>query len=350
MADSAQTKSEAPTPRRREEARKQGQVAVSTELTSGLLMLTGITVLYVTSHAMGQKLLWLVAHHLRFPSDALSVEQTVRLAQVTSSTAFGIVGALLFGTMIGGAAANIAQFGFRISTEQLAPKWSRLSPANGLKRVFSRRAVVRSIWAVSKLALVAIAVPATLYGLGPAAILAGNTSLWLAVAESWDTVLLAAYVVAGVQLAIGLTDYFFQRWQHEQDLRMSRRDVLEEQKQEEGDPHFKPRRRKLQREAAMAQQMLREVPQASVVLTNPTHLAIAIRYERGEMQAPRIIAKGEGHLAKRIAGLARENGIPVLERKPLARALYKSAEVGQEVPVKLYQAIAEVLAYVYRLQ
>ena len=349
MADSAQTRSEAPTPRKREEARKQGQVAFSGELTNGLMLLAGVTILLFASPNMGSRLCSFLSHQLRYLPHSLSTTQTVKLATIVGQVALGIGGTLMLGAMLTGIAANLGQFGFQITPEKLLPKWSRLSPASGFQRIFSRRAVMRGIWAILKISVVGVAVPWAVVGLQGDAFTQGTTTLLGTITSGWQVVLFVGYVVAGVQICIGLFDFLYQRWQHEEDLRMSRQEVLEEHKREEGDPQLKPRLRRLRREAVMAQQMLREVPTAAVVLTNPTHFAVAIRYDRGDMHAPQVIAKGQDLLARRIAATAREHGVPVLERKPLARALYASVEVGEEIPVTLYQAIAEVLAYVYRL-
>jgi flagellar biosynthetic protein FlhB len=154
-------------------------------------------------------------------------------------------------------------------------------------------------------------------------------------------------IMAGMLLAIGMADFLFQRWQHEQDLMMTKQEVRDESKQEEGDPQIRGRRRRMAREN-LKLQMLRHVPEATVVLTNPTHYAVALKYDRDTMTAPRLIAKGKDAFARRIADLARQHDIPVLERKPLARAIYASVEVDQEIPPNLYRAIAEILAYLYR--
>ena len=170
-----------------------------------------------------------------------------------------------------------------------------------------------------------------------------------AIRSTWGLAVEVGIAVAGALVVVGICDFLYQRWQHEEDLKMSLQDLKEEKKQDEGDPQVKSRLRKLQRDAARLR-MLQDVPSASVVLTNPTHFAVALRYEQGVSKAPKVVAKGEGLLAKRIARIAREHGVTVLERKPLTRALYASAEVGQEIPDTLFRAVAEVLAYVYRLQ
>jgi flagellar biosynthetic protein FlhB len=160
-------------------------------------------------------------------------------------------------------------------------------------------------------------------------------------------VLRLALAIAGALLLLGVGDYLFQLWRHEQLLRMSRQQLKEETKREEGDPQTKARIRRLQREAAR-KKMFHEVKSATVVVTNPTHLAVALRYDRGAMGAPKVVAKGAGHVAKRIAELARRHNVPVLERKTLAQALFRTVKLNQEIPMAIYHAVAEVLATVYR--
>ena len=154
--------------------------------------------------------------------------------------------------------------------------------------------------------------------------------------------------IAAAMVVIGLLDYLFQRWRHEQDLKMTRRELEEERKEEEGDPHMRARIRKLQREVGQ-RRMMQDVPNATVVITNPTHIAVAIQYERGLMSAPKVVAKGADLLAMQIRQIAERHDVPVLERKPLARALYLAVDVGEEIPAEFYHAIAEILAYIYRL-
>jgi flagellar biosynthetic protein FlhB len=169
------------------------------------------------------------------------------------------------------------------------------------------------------------------------------------VGQTWEIGLLLSLAVAAAFVLVGVVDYILQRLRFEASLRMTRDELKEEIKREEGDPHVKARIRKLARELSR-RRMMRDVPRAAVVVTNPTHLAIALRYDKGTLGAPRVVAKGAGYVARRIVETARRHGVPVVERKPVAQALYKAVKVGHEIPAALYQAIAEVLAYVYRLR
>ena len=176
-----------------------------------------------------------------------------------------------------------------------------------------------------------------------------SLSLESVVAETWKLALLVGLVISAFLFVVGFLDFFFQRFKHEQDLKMSKQEIRDEQKQQDGDPNIKARIRKLQRESRQNRQ-IRNIPLATAIVTNPTHISVAIQFERGKMAAPKVIAKGKGAFALRIRKVAKEHGIPILERKPLARALYASVEVDQEIPQNLYQAMAEVLAYIYKLK
>jgi flagellar biosynthesis protein FlhB len=177
---------------------------------------------------------------------------------------------------------------------------------------------------------------------------AGHGTVERATALGWRLAVLLGLAIAAAMVVIGLLDYLFQRWRHEQDLKMTRRELKEERREDEGDPHMRARIRKLQREVGQ-RKMMQEVPNATVVITNPTHIAVALQYERGLTNAPKVVAKGADLLAMQIRRIAGRHGVPVLERKPLAQALYLAVDVDQEIPAEFYHAIAEILAYIYRL-
>jgi FlhB-like protein len=256
---------------------------------------------------------------------------------------------LLLATSITALAIGFTQAGFLLSTQPLNPDLGRLSPIRGWSRLMSSRTVMRGASTIVKAAILATLSAWTLSSRTDQIALAGRGTLAEAVSMAWNLSMRLGFGMALCMVLLGLLDYLFQRWRMEQELRMTRRELQEEHREHEGDPQIRARVRKLQRETAQ-RQMIREVPKATLVLTNPTHYAVALRYERGETEAPRVIAKGEGQFARRIAQVARDHGIPVLERKLLTRALYQSVDVGQEIPMEFYQAIAEILAYVYRLR
>jgi flagellar biosynthetic protein FlhB len=239
--------------------------------------------------------------------------------------------------------------GFHVAPELLVPRWNRMSPAAGWSRMVSGASAMRGLMSLLKVAAVSVIAFWVLKGRANQIALLGAGSLSNALAQSWDIALRLALAIAAALVLVGLADYTFQRLRHEQSLMMSRQEVKEELRREEGDPHTRARIRRLAREVAR-KRMMDDVPRSTVVITNPTHLAIALRYDRGSMSAPRVVAKGAGAVAQRIVALARQHAVPVVERKPVAQALYKAVKIGQDIPAVLYYAVAEVLAYVYRLR
>lgn len=347
---SSQERTEAATPRRREEAREQGQAAHSTDITQAALLTAGGGLLWWYSPVLADSLVRLFRAELEGAyHEDWSISQTVLLAQWLLGHMLQLLFPLMILLMFLSVFTTAIQVGLHISWAPLSPDWSKLAFTNGWSKLFSIRSVVRGGMLLLKLAIgvfVAIAFLRAnrvwLYGIT-------QQNLQGTVLETWSASLLLMLVLGGALMSLGTLDYLYQRWQHEESLKMSKQDIREEMKQNEGDPQNKARMKRMQRDM-LKLQMLRKIPNATVVLTNPTHLAVAIRYDRESMAAPRVVAKGEGAFAKRIARVAREHGIPVLERKPLARALYASVKVDQEIPPNLYRAIAEILAHLYRLK
>ncbi len=344
------SRTEAPTPRRREEAREQGRVVVSMELAAGLLLLAAMGVLWFASRGMGANLLEVVRFGMsRSSAGELGPHETREL--LTGFLARGVqILAVLFGLLfVVALGAMIGQAGFRVLPALAAPNWQRLDPAAGLRRMFSLPALLRGGVATAKVTLTFVLAVLLIKGRFARLAAFDRQDLTHAVSQTWDIALLVGLAVAVAFLLIGAVDYILQRLRFEASLRMTREELKEEIKREEGDPHIKGRIRKLARELSQ-RRMMRDVPRATVVVTNPIHLAIALRYDKGALGAPRVVAKGAGYVARRIVETARRHGVPVVERKPVAQALYKAVQVGQEIPAPLYQAIAEILAYVYRLR
>jgi flagellar biosynthetic protein FlhB len=348
--DLGQSRTEAPTPRRREEVRAQGRVVVSMELATGLLLLVAVGVLWFGSRGMGTDLLQTVRSGILCSSvRELGQQQTrdllahllMRGMQLLQAL-FGLLVVVSFGVMV-------AQAGFRVLPALAAPNWERVNPAAGLGRMFSLPALLRGGAATAKVALTLVLASILMKGRFSRLAAFNQQGLPDTTAQTWDMVLILILTVAVAFTLVGAVDYVLQRLRFEASLRMTREELKEEIKREEGDPHIKIRIRKLARELSQ-RRMMRDVPRATVVVTNPTHLAIALRYDKVALGAPRVVAKGAGYVARRIVETARRHGVPVVERKPVAQALYKAVQVGQEIPAALYQAIAEVLAYVYRLR
>jgi flagellar biosynthetic protein FlhB len=239
------------------------------------------------------------------------------------------------------------QVGLHVVPELVLPRWEKLS--QGWSRAFSQAAVVRGLVAVVKVIVVGLIGFLVVRGRATQIMTLGQGSLAQAAIQAGDIAVRMALAMAATLVVIGVADYGFQRWRYEMMLRMTRQELKEEVRREEGDPQVRGRIRKMQREM-LKNRMMRDVPGATVVVTNPTHLAVALKYDRGTMGAPRVVAKGAGYVASRIVDLARRHSVPVVERQAVAQALYKAVPIGQEIPHALFQAVAEVLAYVYRLR
>jgi flagellar biosynthetic protein FlhB len=346
MADPSKT--ESATPRRREEARKRGQVARSMELTSALTLLGMLVVLNLAGGYMLDE----IAKVARYAWGGLGTfsfsETEIRRQTLTFFLELGLVTApMLLGAVVIGILANVLQFGFIFAPEALRLRFENLSPAHGLERMFSRRSAVELAKSLIKIAVIGVTAWLTVAGRVPTLMSLMDSDLTLffgAVGSAATAVMLR---VGLVMLGMSLLDFFYQRWEFEESLKMSKQEIKDEYRQMEGDPLIKSRIRKMQAEAAR-RRMFAELPKADVVITNPTHLAVALKYDGSSMDAPVVLAKGARLMAARIKAIAKENGIPVMENKPLARALYRSVPVGGQVPGAYFSAIAEILAYVYQ--
>lgn len=346
-----ESKTEDPTPRRREEARRQGQVPFSAEAVGSLVLLAGVFGLRSVGPDVWAALSDILRHGLTDPLvpefAAADARDLFQRAVVRVLAALGPFLGLLLAV---GVAASVVQVGFQINTEKLEPNFDKLNPANGFGRLFSVGALVKGLLTILKVIALASVAYVVLEPRAGVITTIGRDNLSGAVAASWALVLrLALYMVAAVAM-VAVLDYLYQRRKFEQSLRMTKQELKDELKQEEGDPQIKARIRQIARDRSR-RRMMTEVPKATVVVTNPSHYAVALRYDPAAGDAaPVVSVKGTGALAKRIAALARSRGIPVLERPTLARAIYSGVREGQPVPGPLFRAVAEVLAFVYRLR
>jgi len=343
-------RTEAPTARRRQQSRRKGQVAFSSDLSNGLALLIASATLWWAGGLVGEQLL-----------DGLRLQLTqIGLVDLQMGTTYGLArssfrqylatcGWLIGGFFLVTLAIGFLQAGFNLTVDPLKMDWNRISLTKGWSKLFSLRSGARGLMTILKAAAIVGLVWWVFRSQLQELSSTPHLTLHQATSVGWSIVMKSAVTVGAALTFLGLLDYGFQRWRHEQDLRMTRQEVKDEQKQEEGDPQLKARVRRLQREVAQ-RQMMQDVPSATAVLTNPTHLAVAIRYDRAAASAPSVVAKGGDHLAKRIVDLARDHGIPVVENKPLARTLFKAVDVGQEIPTSLYRAVAEILARLYALR
>jgi len=352
MADEAsgQEKSEEPTQRRLQEARKKGDVAKSMEVPSAAVLLAGLLTLYFTSGYMLDRLGKMLAHFLtNLHTYEITQGNMTDLTRESLLTTALVLAPVMGVIVVVALAANYAQVGVLFTTEKITPKLEKINPIKGFSNIFSMQTLASMVKSIAKLAIVGYVayreVEAAMPGLLP---LMDQTPYQILVFMSrvafW--LFLKAALIIAVLAAI---DYGFQRWQFMEKMKMTKQEIKDEAKQTEGDPHVKGRIRAIQMEMAR-RRMMAEVPKADVVITNPTRLAIALRYDGLTMPAPTVVAKGAGVIAQRIKEIAAEHGIPLVENKPLAQALYKTVALDQTIPANLFQAVAEVLAYVYSLK
>jgi len=350
MADEHGDKTELPTDRRRQEVREKGNVAKSVDLNAAALMIAAAMAMAFLGHSLVYTLADFLSASLRGPAwDRL--DQGLLMKHLAGNGTLVLKALVPFLLMMAVAAivANLAQVGFLISTEVLQPKFSRLNPLEGVKRIFSIQGLVKLAISVAKLVLfTSLAAWFIWTSLGQFLSFTGGDLAGSAAATGRALIGLA-FLLSLSLLALALLDYGYQRWKFEQDLMMTKQEVREEMRQMEGDPMIRARRREAHRKLALSRQM-QQVKEADVVVTNPTHIAVAIKYDAEKMAAPIVVAKGQGYLAERIRTLAAEHGVPIVEKKPLARALYQTVKVGHPVPTDLYEVVAEILAYVYRLK
>jgi flagellar biosynthetic protein FlhB len=349
MANDAGDRTEAPTPRRRQEARQRGQVARSTDLSSAVLLVGAMLCLRWLGPRMFAALYEAMRAHLTVadPSSAARIEVAPLVLSIGMTVLFA-AGPVMIGVMVLGAISNFVQVGFLFTTEPLELNLGKVSPLAGVSRILSSRTLVQLAMNLVKLALVGVVAYAAVKGRMNQIIVAMDVGGWRQVALLSTMVYQIGLELAITLLVIGLFDYAWQRWRHEKDLRMTKEEVKEELRRMEGDPLIKQRRRKMQFVALM-QQIRKQVPKADVVVTNPTEFAVAIGYDATTMAAPKVLAKGQDYIAQKIREIAVAHGVPIVERKEIAQALFKTVEVGQEIPERLYKAIAEILAYVYEL-
>ena len=350
MAETAGEKSFEATPHRRQEARKKGQVAFSQDLGSAALLVVAALVLKWMSGSLLSYSRGILEAGL---GELRPLDSDVQLAAGTLQAEFGNLAVALLPVMAvlfaAAVVASVGQVGLLWVPERLAPDFSRLSLISGLKRIFSLQGTARLGFGLLKVVIVAAVAVALLY-VNHAQILYAHEMTLLQVGATLGQLVIDLLLwVGGALLILALLDFAFQRWKHEQDLRMTHQEMKDEMKNMQGDPQVAARRRQIQRQLAL-NQMGMAVPKADVVVTNPTELAIAIQYDPATMKAPVVVAKGAGTLAQRIRRLALENNIPIVERKPLAQLLYKEVEINHPVPDSSYAAVAEVLAYVYQLK
>ena len=350
MADiGGQERTEQATPKKREESRRKGQVARSTEVNSAVMLLTGFTALLVFSGYILTRLQSVITG--TFTSllfSTLTVSTAAPVLTGVISTFFTIMLPVFIVMAVAGILVNVLQIGILFTSEPLVPKFEKINPTEGLKRIFSRRTLETFARDIIKIVVVGWIGYTAVKGILVDMMTVADSSVGNIFAFTGSMVFTVAMKILMGYIIIAVLDYAFQRWDHERNIMMTKQEIREEMKQAEGDPLLKQRIRSLQREISR-RRMMEEVPKAEVVITNPTHYAVALAYESG-MNAPLVVAKGRNLIAQRIRDRAKEAGVPVVENVDLARALYRAVDIGQQIPGELYTAVAEVLAYVYKLK
>jgi len=347
---SDQEKTEPATPRKREKVREQGNVAQSREIPSAVVLAVAMMVFTMGADWHWQRLMDLFLYPFTLIGQIELDTETLR--PVTVEIVFRMflfMAPLMLAVLVMGVTSNVVQVGILYAREAMTPQIGRLNPISGAKNMLSVKSLGEAIKNLFKVLIVSVVVWTVMDDRFEE--LLGMNRL-----DARDIFAYLMYLMYQIMLrttillvVLGILDYAFQRWQWERRNRMTKDEVKDEYKQMEGDPKIKARIRSIQREIAM-RRMMAEVPKADVVITNPTHVAVALRYERAAYAAPRVVAKGRGVIAAKIREIASQHGVPILERPALARELYRLVKLEQEIPRALYQAVAEILAYIFNLR
>ena len=351
MAEDKDNKTEQASEKRKADARLEGNIAVSRDVTTAAMQVAGVGLLFFLVRPGVQQLTDVIRVGLsrsfdRVVQASLTVDQIHSLVVQVSITTILLMLPFLGGLALAGVGASLAQTGF-VWKSSLPFDISRLNPMKGFSRLVSLRSLSELIKAVLKISVIAGIGVSVLRGeIGRLPELVQYDVWGIVTVMEWLTLKVAASVTGAIVVVAG-ADYFYQRYEWERSLRMSHAEVKEERRNSEGDPQIKSRVRSMQREM-MKKRMMAAVPKADVVVTNPTHLAVALKYDSACSGAPIVVAKGAGHLAERIREVARQHGVSVVENKFVARTLYRLVDIGKEIPADLYRAVAEILAFVYR--
>jgi flagellar biosynthetic protein FlhB len=343
-------KTEAPTQKRLDDARREGRIPRSRELTAAAVMVGAGMILMFTGRSIGGKLGDLMRNGLSIPREQIFDEQAMtRVFGDLSLTAFWAVAPVLGLTLLVALGAPLALGGWSFSTKAIQPDFTRLSPVAGLARMVSLRAWMELAKALGKFAIVGVAGALVLWLNYDKLLGLGAEPIQAAIGHAIQISGQALIALTGALVLIAAIDVPFQLWQYHKDMRMTREEIRQEHKESEGSPEVKGRIRQLQREIA-ERRMMDDVPKADVIIVNPTHFAVALRYDEKTMRAPKVVAKGVDLMAARIREVATEHRVPIFEAPPLARALHRSVEIGDEIPTGLYVAVARVLTYIFQLR
>lgn len=347
-SESGQEKSEAATPRKREQAREEGQVPKSQDANTAFMLIAGVVAFYSFAPSLYMTLTEYIRHYLAQIDTIVNDVSIYGILIEIALRVLYLVAPFFIILFIAALAINYLQVGVLFSSKALQPKFNRINPISGIKRLFSLRSVVELLKSMGKMFIIIPVMIYTIYALLGTMPDVMNLDVLEILGYLGLNALDVAIRALIILIVLAVIDYSYQRWQYEKDQRMTKEEVKQEMKDVQGDPQIKARIRSVQQEMSR-KRMMQEVPEADVVVTNPTEYAIALKYTAGEMEAPRVIAKGRGAIAKKIREIAIDSSVPIVENRILAQSLYKLVEVGGYIPADLFQAVAEVLAYVYRL-
>ncbi|HEV3155124.1 MAG TPA: flagellar biosynthesis protein FlhB [Candidatus Baltobacteraceae bacterium] len=339
------------TPKRREEARKRGQIAKSPDLAGAAVFLAGVFVLHslapITfaniSQSM-QTILWRTHEHADFTFASVWMVY----ARALGATAL-MMGVLFGAALLSAVAVNVLQTGFLVSLTPLTPSFQKVNPATGLQRLFSKQVLVNLAKQLLKLSAVGVIIYTSVAANIDTFFTLGQMPGDQIVGFTGELIFGIGWKFGFLLVIIGLLDYAYERWQYEENLKMSKQEIRDEYRQSEGNPEVKGAVKRRQREFAR-RRMMAAVPKATVVVTNPTHFAVALEWDEMKMEAPVVTAKGADLVAKRIREIAKEHGVPIMENPPLARTLYAKVELDQAIPPNMYAAVAQVIAFVFKLK
>lgn len=347
---SFEEKTEQPTPKKRQELKEKGEVAKSKELPSMAVLLAALITLSLFGSFMYNHIQIIMKGAFSFPGiHNFNVPEFLKFAQNIIGRFIVLLSPLFAAIFITAILSNIMQIGFIMSGESIIPKLSKIDPVKGFGRLFSKQSLMELFKSLLKLTIVGGVAFLTVKGEMKNFALLGDmelNSIFVYIFKIFFKIFVRCSLA---MIVLVIIDYVFQKWEFENRIKMTKQEVKDEFKKSEGDPLIKSRIKSIQMEMAR-KRMMQDIPEADVVITNPTHLAVALKYDSSTMNAPKLIAKGSRKIAEKIKDVASEHGIPILENKELARNLYSLVEVGQEIPPALYQTVAEVLAYIYRLK
>ena len=347
-------KTEPATDKKLKEAREEGKVAKSQELTFSFSLIVLFLVLKFFVSYLGEKMIGLIKTIYSGMAEFVDINNVGLTSHAVSAYFVNIIiqfflivlPFFIFGVIIT-ILINIVQVGWKVSTKMLQPKFDKTNPINGFKRIFSSQSVFELVKSIVKIGLIALIAYFSIKGHANDLFILYEIPLNQAIALVGTIIIDTGLRISLVYLIVGVADFAYQKHKFNEDMKMTKKEVKDEYKNTEGDPQIKGRQRARMREASQ-RRMMQDVPKADVVITNPTHIAVALKYDAEVSKAPVVLAKGEELLAKKIKDVAKENNISIVENKPLARMLYSNVDIGEEIPAELYQSVAEVLAAVYQ--